>query len=281
LDGSWNRDGDKRWGEPTDGEDGGEVDLLAEVWVGRAPVDTPAEAACFVEKTLRQEREADSHGCEVLVSAEYLGRYSPNIEAQGGNMFEPLLHRLGSGSIQWLDDRPHTIPQWSNSQAIAALNKSPRFVLYNGHGDSDTMMRLRRADLDGLTNARPFLVYSVGCHAGHFDNDPFSPDSIAEELIKRDRHGAFAAIFNPRLGWFDPHAEWKFSGEFQIKFFESLVGRGKLPLGAANHASKNEMLGHAENTGIMPYRWCCYEITLFGDPHTPVFLNPPTSGGSI
>ncbi len=35
-----------------------------------------------------------------------------------------------------------------------------------------------------MTNEDLFLAYSVSCHAGRFDNDPFSPDSIAEELVK-------------------------------------------------------------------------------------------------
>jgi len=40
LDGDWNSDGDSVYGEPNDGVGGGEVDLLAEVLVGRAPVGT-------------------------------------------------------------------------------------------------------------------------------------------------------------------------------------------------------------------------------------------------
>jgi hypothetical protein len=37
------------------------------------------------------------------------------------------------------------------------------------------------------------------------------------------------------------------------------------------------MLGHVETSGLMPYRWCFYEITLFGDPHTPVSFNLASS----
>ena len=58
LDGSWNSDGDTRWGEPEDGEGGEPVDLLGEVFVGRAPVDTPAEVSTFVEKTTRYETQS-------------------------------------------------------------------------------------------------------------------------------------------------------------------------------------------------------------------------------
>ncbi len=145
LDGSWNRDGDKRWGEPTDGDQGDEVDLLAEVWVGRAPVDTPDEAASFVEKTIRYERQGHRRSPHILLAAEYLGRFSPDILAQGGDMFDPLLPHLRQCAVSWLDDRPHTTPQWDSRQAIRALNDSPHFVCYNGHGERDTMMRLKPA----------------------------------------------------------------------------------------------------------------------------------------
>ena len=48
LDGTFNQDEDEFWGEPTDGLNGGEVDLFAEVYVGRAAVDSPAELSLFV-----------------------------------------------------------------------------------------------------------------------------------------------------------------------------------------------------------------------------------------
>ena len=276
LDGSWNRDGDKRWGEPTDGEDGGEVDLLAEVFVGRAPVDTVAEVADFVEKTIRYENSGSAKSGEFLLAAEYLGHFSPDIDAQGGDMFEPLLPRLAQVTVSWLDDRPFTTPQWSNTQAIAALNRSPHVVLYNGHGETDQMLRLKPADLLSITNSTPFLAYSVGCHAGRFDNDRFSPDSIAEELLKLPRHGAFAAVLNPRAGWFDPRKVWRFSGEHQIKFFEEMLNKDQVNLGKAFQLAKHALVGQVENAGVMAYRWCYFQLNLLGDPQTPMLLSAST-----
>ncbi|MBN2473342.1 MAG: proprotein convertase P-domain-containing protein [Pirellulales bacterium] len=55
LDGPWNGDGDNIWGERTDGARGGDVDLVPEVYLGRAPVDTGAEATNFVNKTILYE----------------------------------------------------------------------------------------------------------------------------------------------------------------------------------------------------------------------------------
>ena len=136
------------------------------------------------------------------------------------------------------------------------------------------MMRLQPGDLGALTNEDLFLAYSVSCQAGRFDNDPMSPDSIAEELVKRPRHGAFAAIFNARVGWFDPRQVWRYSGEYQARFFDQLLDRGQTNLGKACQLSKQDLLGQVESTGVMPYRWCYFQINLLGDPHTPVRLPP-------
>ena len=276
LDGSWNGDGDARWGEPTDGENGGDVDLLGEVYVGRAPVDTVEEAAIWVAKTIRYEIDGNPNAGNAQFLAMYLGFYAPGVDAQGGDMLDPLLPLFSRFTVGWLDDRPFTTPQWGGVNALAALNRSPHVVIYNGHGDVDSIMQLGLGDVDSLTNRDLFLVYSVGCNAGEFDNDPFSPDCIGEQLLTRHNRGAFAAILNSRLGWFNPQNEEQFSGEFQTRFFDHLLARGQTRLGVAHQLSKQDMVGHLETSGVMTYRWCYYEINLLGDPH--VELKPPYSG---
>ena len=284
LDGSWNSDGDDRWGESTDGPAGGEVDLLAEVSVGRAPVDTAEEVATFVEKTLRYETLGHLQPEQVLLVAEYLKNTATG-PAQGGDLFEPTLPYLTAYQQTWLDDRPFTTPQWTKPQLQTALDHSPHLALFNGHGDSETLMSpsltpsrgIRLAEIDALTNTTPFLAYSVGCNVGQFDNDRWSPDAVGEELVKRNRHGAFAAIFNSRLGWYDPIDESKYSGEFQARFFEHLLARGQTNLGVANQFSRHDLVGQIESSGLMPYRWCYYEITLLGDPHVAWQTPTPTA----
>ncbi|MGC8989011.1 MAG: C25 family cysteine peptidase [Verrucomicrobiia bacterium] len=273
LDGSWNGDGDSRWGEPDDGDDGGDVDLLSEVFVGRAPVDTPAEAMIFVEKTIRYAANGHPWPDTALFLAELLSETSNGL-AQGGDMFDPLLPLFADYKVTWLDDR-FTTPAWTKADAITAMNQSPHLVLFNGHGNDFTLIGLENyparavetAHLDALANAYPFLAYSVGCNVGQFDNDRFSPDSIGEELLKRNNRGAFAAILNSRLGWYDSQDESKYSGEFQRQFFYQLLTQQPRHLGVANQLGKQDLIAHVESGGIMTYRWCYYEITLFGDPH--------------
>ena len=71
LDEDYDYDGDGVYGEPDDGEWGGEVDLMAEVYVGRAPVDSPSELSNFVNKTISYE--STSHDDPYLMDTWMIG----------------------------------------------------------------------------------------------------------------------------------------------------------------------------------------------------------------
>jgi hypothetical protein len=271
LDGSWNGNADRHWGEATDGDHGGDVDLLAEVYVGRAPVATLEQVKTFVEKTIRYETEANANLTNALLMATFLGDFSTG-PCQGADMYKPLRPLLDRFHLDLLDDKPHKLPQWARTEALTAMNRSPHVVLYNGYGNADMLMRMHSEDLTRLTNRWPFLACSVGCNAAEFDHGKFWPDSFGETLVNGTRHGAFAAILNARAGWFDPQYPWKYSGEFQVKLFEELLQRGDVNLGSANQRSKEELIGQVESSGAMTYRWCYYGITLLGDPHLPFQL---------
>jgi len=267
LDGSWDHNGNAVWAEPNDGETGGDVDLLPEVCVGRAPVDTAAEVTNFVMRCLALE-QATAPRFQACFAGEYL--VDPyNAEAQGGNALDALLPAFSNSHcpVAWLDDRPLTTPVWGAADALAALNRAPLLVAHAGHTDFYTLMRFSRSNLNLLTNPTPFLLYSTGCHAGEFDNGP-GADCIAEELVKRYARGAFAVLANTREGWYDSEAEERYSGEFQIRFFHRLLSDEKTSIGVAHQLAKQDLLGSVETAGSnRPYRWCTFGITLFGDPH--------------
>lgn len=261
LDGSWNSNSNTVWGEPADN-----VDLLAEVYVGRAPVATPSEVTNFVAKTIASQT-ASSRDFWAVFAAEYLDSL-----AQGGDALDYILpaFRNSRCRVEWLDDRPQFSSTWNSSNIISLLNRSPLFVAHSGHADIDTVMRLQQSNVDSLTNQFPFVLYSTGCDPGRFDDLYLSPGSIGEELIKRNQHGAFSAILNSRLGWYDPQNEWKYSGEFQAEFFNNLLKAGHSIIGKADRQSREALIGKVETSGSMPYRWCYFDLILFGDPHAAV-----------
>ena len=267
LDGSWNSDGDAYWGEPTDGEGGGDVDLVAEVYVGRAPVDTAEEASRFVEKTIRYERGGHNNAEKALFLGEYLGNYS-GVEAHGGYGLDALLPSFTKFDVTWLDDRPTNAQTWDATKGMAALNTSPHLVASFGHANATYALRMDRSYLANTTNQDLFLLNGAGCLSGAFDYA--SGDCFAEELLKKNNCGAFAVIMNTRNGWFSASYESRFSIEFMQRFFDRLLVDGEVSIGKAHYRSKEEMLGRVERAGDMTYRWCYFTNTLFGDPHVPL-----------
>ncbi|MDD5706376.1 MAG: C25 family cysteine peptidase [Kiritimatiellae bacterium] len=269
LDGSWNQDGDGIWGEPNDGETGGDVDLLAEVCVGRAPVETAVEVTNFVARCLAAE-QAPASSFRACLAGEYLNSAGD----QGGDALDRLLPTIDGShcSVTWLDDRPQLSAAWTASDAVAALDRAPLLVAHFGHGSdfvSDTtVLRLAVTDLDALANASPFLLYSTACNAGAFDNNFGLGDCIAEELVKRNACGAFAVVANTREGWYKQTEEWRYSGEFQQRFFQRVLADERTAVGVAHQLARQDLLGNVETSGSnLPYRWCYFGITLFGDPH--------------
>jgi hypothetical protein len=266
LDGSWNYDGDSDWGEPQDAEPGhGDVDLLAEVYVGRAPVDTPDEVATFVSKTVRYEQSGTPNASKALFLAEFLGPDGyPGVGYQGGVALDRLLPFFSGFTVSWLDDRWESTPQWGSAECIPALNQSPHIVAHNGHGSQSGVLRITRSQIDSLTNADLFLVNSTACLAGGFD----ASDAIGEDFVKRNARGAFAVVMNTRYGWFSEGKPWKWSGQFQEAFFDQLLTQGVGNIGRAHQLGKHTLVAGVETSGDMTYRWCYFENTLLGDPHT-------------
>ena len=270
LDGPWNGDGDGIWGKPNDGAGGGDVDLLPEVYLGRAPVQTVAEVQNFVQKTVNYETNGHANPQAALFLGEYLGLYN-GVYAQGGDALDILLDEFADYSITWLDDRPTHGATWSASTCISRLNASPHFVAHVGHANTTYCLRMGNSQVASLTNTSPFLVNSIGCICGAFD----ASDCFAEELIKRaSPSGAFAVLMNSRYGWFTEQYEWMYSGEFMQAFFNRLLRRGNPRVGEALALSKMDMVARVETSGSMCYRWCYFEINLLGDPETPAHGAP-------
>lgn len=276
LDGSWNSDGDDLWGEPTDGEDGGDVDLLAELYVGRTPVSTPEEADRFVEKSIRYELDAHANAEHALLAGEYMGNF-----IQGGAMLDGLLPSLSKYEVTRLEDRPANSNIWTGADALAALNRSPNIAAHSGHTSALQAMRIPNADLAGLTNSSPFIIASIGCNAGDFAYS--GADSFVEVITAGLSTGAAAAIMNTDLGWYGNAvgAENMYSAEFLSRFFKRLLLADERHLGVAHTHSREEMIGSVEDKGDTVYRWCYYTATMFGDPHIllqhdPLSLAPET-----
>lgn len=292
LDGTYNYDGDDKWGEPKDGDNGGDVDLIAEVYVGRACVGDSDEVDNFIHKTISYIYTVDPYQEKVLMVGEFLW---PDPDTYGGDYMDELINGSTANdynttgipsddyTIDKLYDRDWPGHDWPKEELIDRIDNNVHFINHLGHSAFNYNMKLFIDDADALTNTRYFFAYSQGCDNGGFDN-PFGIDCIAEHFTIKTDHGAFAVIANARYGFGESGGTDGANQRYHREFIDAIYGENIIQLGRANQDSKEDNL-FMINT--RPMRWCYYEINLLGDPTIDFFTHynnsipatPPSPNG--
>jgi len=289
LDGPFNSDMDAKWGEPNDGENDGDIDLFAEVFVGRACVDSTREVGYFVNKTISYLTMDPTNTVlsNVLLAGEYLGDHG--VASYGGNYLDLLIN--GSDldgyqtvgiprsrfTIETLYDRDHPEGNWKNTDLVDLINQGVHILNHDGHSYYGYNMKMTNTDVSYLQNEHPFFDYSVGCMAGGFD-DPEGYDCFAEYLTVKTERGCFASIMNARYGFF-----WSYSTDgdgtrFQREFWDAVFGEQILSIGKANQDAKEDNIYLIDRSCM---RWTYYGLNLFGDPSVPFIVSAPPEKPTI
>ncbi len=276
LDGTWDNDGDGFWGEP------GEDDLLAEVYVGRAPIDSEEELSNFIMKTIAHELSEEPYLYKALIVGEDLGWPVWGADYMDEIIYGSDLYNYSTVGIEeeylieTLYDRDLSPSYWEKEDIIPIINEGVHVINHLGHSDVAYNMKMVNEDVDSLTNENYSFVYSQGCYNGAFDNRGVNPDgyfdydSIAEHFVTTP-HGAFACVGNSRYGWGADNTDGA-SQHYNREFYDAIYGEGIEEIGKANQDSKEDSIGFLSPDN--PMRWCFYEANLFGDP-TASIIPPP------
>ena len=289
LDGTFDYNANGTYGEVDDGPDGGEVDLFAEVYVGRAPVDSPTEVQNFVNKTLAYQNISYSDGNlrKVWMVGDYLRFGGP---AQYGSSYKDEIKQGSSASgyttvgfedsvyapcynVSTLYDYPGY--NYSTSEITGIINNNTHIINHMGHGSVSRVLKMGNSDVDVLTNdGLYFIGYTQACYCGAFDNRKTTPgnysgdDCIIEHFVT-GAHGAVAFIANSRYGIGARYSTDGPSQHFDREFWDAVLGEDKLNIGVAHQDSKEDNAGRIS---VPEDRWCYYEINLFGDPELQIKL---------
>ncbi|HEC77085.1 MAG TPA: hypothetical protein ENI33_07510 [Thermoplasmatales archaeon] len=274
LDGNFNSDMDNKWGESYDGPNGEDVDLIAEVYVGRACVDSSEEVSNFIMKTLAHEDNGGSYLLNAVMIGEYVG--FGGVAEWGGNYKDEMIDgSCNNGyytagiptevyNITTLYDRDDEGYNWPKSELIQILNEGVHMINHLGHSRKNKVMKLCISDVENLSNNKYPFIYSQGCNAGAFDYD----DCIAEHFTVTE-HGAFAVIMNARYGWGEAYGTDGPSQRYDREFWDAIYGENIYEIGKANQDSKEDNLYRINEKAM---RWCYYELNLFGDPESILFV---------
>jgi len=234
LNGPYNYDGDENWGEPTDGEDGGDVDLMAEVHVGRACVDDVSDVNNFVSKTVDyiNKKPKRNYLNKACFAGEYMGEHG--IATWGGNYLDQLIDvcnddgytTTGIPSDEFdiikIYDKDWPGNNWPKEKIIDEIDSSLHIINHLGHSYFEYNLKMHYEDVYSLSNGDYCFIYSQGCMAGGFDCDYC--DCIAEHFTVKTDTGAFAGIWNARYGFFWANSTDGDSQRFHREYWDAVFG---------------------------------------------------------
>ena len=252
--GNWNADGDSLYGEMSDN-----VDLFAEVALGRISASTATEATNQINKIIAYENSNPPY--TALLLGEEL-----DAQTQGGDSKDVVELDMGGIATSKLYDQNGT---WSASTLINSYfnTNNTHIVNHLGHANDTYDMKMYNSDVDSLTNTVPFFVYSQGCYPGNFSANDVC---FAEKMTVSTTKAAFAVIMNSRYGWYAAGSTNGVSNIFDWEFMETVFEQFDRHLGSALNDSKHKLANYA---GDGAYRWVYYELTLFGCPETELHWN--------
>jgi hypothetical protein len=276
LDGTWNADGDLYWGEvPSDN-----VDMYADVFVGRAPVSNRGEVRTFVDKVLTYEGARglpQDFQLGMLFAGEILWgdlAHPSDPEYTDGGVAKDLVHTLYVPERFSLERRYESLGNLSRASVMEILNQGVNIINILAHGQYHSISTaedaLTETDFQSLLNGPRYgLLYAAACLSGGFDQSR----CIGESWVLSPGGGGFF-IGNSRYGWNCPG----FPGEgpsdyYDQSFFESVFVTGFTNLGKAHADAKHEFVGESKTDLYM--RYLMFGLNLLGDPETRLWTDRP------
>ncbi len=279
LDGSFDSNGNGIWGQPMDGADrmdgrpGEDIDLYAELAVGRIPVSNVDDLENWARKQRVYETDRITADATYLRGALMIGEHLGfgGISEYGGPMMEEI--RLGATTHGYRTDGftkhdihtnivtlyEDTATTWSNEDLAGIINQDRVSMLNHlGHSDFNYNMKFRIEDVGLLNNERPGFLYSQGCWAGAFDRD-----SIAEAFLAGSPHAFFGGVFNSRYGWGTLNSTDGPSQRYNRWFWHAFFGDW-IPVAGLMNQQAHERNAARINEPAM--RWVYYTSNLLGDP---------------
>jgi hypothetical protein len=259
LDGNWNADGDGNIGEYVGGNPDG-VDILPDMFVGRAPVASTGEARIFVDKTMNYANGLKPGGWQetAVVLAQVLW---PDSQTDGAAYAEYVIPHLPEGFTvhrlyQNYQDYPGAVEETAQN-TLAYLNQGCNVLSHIGHGDE---LRLdlgtefmERFQLDALDNDSMFcFVFMMNCSAA----DP-RVESVAKAFMKNPGGGAFAVMGNSS-------PSFPYTGRnMQSDFYDLAFADHALGIGAASALYRPKYVSVSTSDQAW---WMYLNYILNGDP---------------
>ncbi len=261
---NWDANGNHQYGERT----GDGCDWYSDVYVGRFPVNTTAEADVWVNKILNYEQNPPSGfierslqgGAGLWVSQNYYG--------------DRVCDSIADNHLPSWWTHTKMYENYGNTAGFSdSLSLGYGWCHIAGHGNKDGVYWDGPGSLiyssDNITNGMKLgVIHSIACMPGWFDNY----DCVGEYYFNYSNGGAIAIMFNGRYGWGNPPnlgpSEW-----LDIWTAGEVFDNENWNIGAGHGLGKDHII-----PGMDGYdHWCLTELNLFGDPETQIYSREPVA----
>jgi uncharacterized protein YchJ len=246
------------------------VDFYADVYVGRASVENGNEVNAFVNKIFTFERNPNT---------AYLKRILlPSVWLWSSNNYHGHIANDTIAAISpagWTDRS--MLDPYSTSPMRDSINNGFEFVHPNAHGDELGMYSETGTQIYSISAAQSQtnstklnVMNSIACYCGNFEYS----DCIAEAIMNNASGGSVAVIMNSRYGWGTPPTIGP-SELLDIRFYDYFFNHDSSVIGSCHFGSKDYYSYSAQTQQV--YRWCVFELNLFGDPLMPMWSDVPSA----
>ncbi len=252
---SWDSNNNNLFGEMEDS-----VDLFYDVFIGRTPVDNASHVATFFAKDTMFEKHPDTSRLKRVLYGSTM-------------LFDPYHGRVINHIMADIFPSGWTHAHLEDpADGVYADSMSQGFQLAHvaAHGNSRTFSVMGRSEVSGLTNGFTKLnfVNSMACESGWFDGK----ECLAEALVKAPNGGCIACMLNSRYGFGYPPALGP-SELLDLQFYRYFVQGEATQFGSIGMLSKDYFRSLAMGQEV--WRWCVFELNLFGDPTLFVWSEQP------
>jgi hypothetical protein len=284
LDGTFNFDNDDVWGEVTDGDGGGPIDMFPDLCIGRIPAGNIREVNRHIWKIMQFELQTQSNNVlcigEKLSDVDWGSDYLDTV-------YNNTLSSVSGYSQTQLQDKTAT---YTDVDVVNAFNSNTHELIFNHqHANPWGVAKLwwgHFANVSGVaqvTNTHPFFFFSGGCSTNCFKEY----DSISEYYTAKSLNGAYAYIGHTSSGRFQQSMDY-----LQLIVSKSLAAtssnaRREKCLGQLLNKAKMDIAnGHTGDfNSYSDYRELHYNLNLLGDPLSPMiktgFADLPTNSNIL
>jgi hypothetical protein len=288
LDGNYNYDGDNNWGEKFDGIDGDRIDLYAEIYIGRAPVDDKNDISAFVEKTLTYENSEWDNDEYIKKHLSVGEKVWNGLGGDGAGYVERCIDYCNDyyQSTYGIPSDQYSITplyerdmNWNYTDILNEINSGVNIINHVGHGAPNGAMKLSTYDIQMiLNNTNKYgLFYSQSCHSGQLEE---VDECVAEAWVNAEKAGGFAAIMNTGLGYGDTFGYDGPDNRYAREFFDAIFSHKEdiSRIGKANQDSKEDNYFRIDEENMYHVY---YDTLLFGDPYVKIKKNESNENKNI